>query len=193
MNSLGCILLLAAVSSAPYGRGERVEYIQRLLEAVKTTDRTKLTNTRNYIHVVDRNQCRSAYTDLRTSCLLEAAKRNCYQRRGRQKTREQCRLVTDVIVTNKLSEKEFIDAQTKYRIMSATKKYRQELRKELWRRYAELAAEFSLSKFYPIKQDQLAAGIDGYCVQSVDRRGLSWQYCVSALVWFIGTSENPID
>jgi hypothetical protein len=193
MNALSCIVLLAVVSATGYEPDDRVEYIQRLLDAVKATDRTKLTNTRNYIHVVDRNQCRSAYTDLRTSCLLEAAKRNCYQRRGRRKARQKCRLVTDVIVTNKLGEKELIDTQTKYRIMSATKEYRLELRKELWRRYAELAAEFSLSRFYSEKDDELAAGIDGYCLQSVDRRGLSWQYCVAALVWFVGTSENPID
>ena len=193
MNALGCIILLSATLATPYQSVDRVGYIQRLLDAVKATDRSTLTNARNYIHVVDRNRCRSAYTDLRTSCLLEAAKRNCYQKRGGRKARRKCRLVSDVIVTNKLGEKEFIDTRTKYRIMSAHKEYRQEVRKELWRRYAELVTEFSLSGLYPGGDDGLAAGIDGYCLQSVDQRGLSWQYCVAALVWFVGTSENPID
>ena len=187
------MILLSALLATPYERTDRIGYIQRMLDALRATDRTTLNNFRNYIHVVDQNRCRSAYTDLRTSCLLEAAKRNCYQKRGGRKARQKCRLVSDVIVTNKLGEKEFIDTQTKYRIMSAHKKYRQEVRKELWRRYAELVTEFSLSGHYPGGGDELAAGIDGYCLRSMNQRGLSWQYCVAALAWFVGTSENRID
>jgi hypothetical protein len=191
-----CVLLAAhsSVRAEPqYQRTQRVGYIQMLLEALRATDRTTLTNTRNYIYVIDRNRCRSAFTDLRTSCLLDAARRNCYQKRGGRKTRQTCRLVSDVIVTNKLGEKEFIDTQTKYRIMSAHKDYRQEIRNELWRRYAELVTEFSLSGFHRKDDGDLAAGIDGYCLQSVDPRGLSYQYCVAAMAWFIGTSEKRID
>jgi hypothetical protein len=35
----------------------------------------------------------------------------------------------------------------------------------------------------------LAAGIDGYCTDVAGTRDLSWQYCVAAVVWFIGTER----
>ena len=61
-----------AGSEIHYERRGRVRYIKSALSALQAADRTTLKNTRRYIHVIDRNRCRSSFTDLRTSCLLEA-------------------------------------------------------------------------------------------------------------------------
>ena len=195
-----CLLTLVLLPAQPalpsesqYQSDSRIHYIQDLLDALRATDPTSLRNARNYIHVIDQNTCRSSFSDLRTNCLLAAAKRNCRQRRAGRLARRRCRLVADVIVTNKLGEKAFIDSKTKYRIMSSRRDYRRQIRLELWRRYAELVTEFLLSEFHKGKQDQLAAGIDGYCMRAVHQRGLSWQTCVAATSWFIETSRNRID
>ncbi len=183
----------AMPADAQYQIDSRIRYIQELLDALRATKPTSLRNARNYIHVIDQNTCRSAFSDLRTNCLLAAAKRNCRQRRAGRQARRRCRLVADVIVTNKLGEKAFIDSKTKYRIMSSQRDYRRQIRLELWRRYAELVTEFLLSGFHQGDQDLLAAGIDRYCMRAVHQRGLSWQTCVAATSWFIETSRNRID
>ena len=174
-------------TAADYEPANRVLHINRLLEAVRQADKDMLANTEKYIQVIDRNNCRSAYTNLRTNCLLEATSRNCRQSRGRL-AKKQCRLVSDVIVANKLGEKEFIDVKTKYRIMKTYKAYNQELKRVLWRKYAGLVLGFYLNLLQQDEDDKLAEGIDQYCMLVGSRQRLSWQYCVAAMVWFIGTS-----
>ncbi len=173
---------------ADYTSENRINYVQQMLDAFGKSNQNMLKNIRNYIQAVDNNRCRSAYADLKTRCLLDAAETNCRQRSGRDNQRN-CRLISDVMVANKLGEKEFLDTQTRYRIMKKNKKFRPAIRNELRRRYAELVTEFGLSRFYEPNPGGLAAGIDGYCRHITHKRGLSWQYCISAIVWFIGTNE----
>jgi len=180
--------LSALAGEAGYGRRNRVRYIESVLTAVRESDMGTLRDVRSYLHVIDRNRCRSSFLDLRTNCLLEAAQVYCRQR-GKQSQR--CRLLADVIVANALGEGSFIGTQTKYSIMSSHHDYREALRKALWRRYGVLAAEMFLSATNV--QDRLAESVDVFCLHVARQRGLSWQSCVAALTWFIATSDSPID
>lgn len=183
--------LTAAAGDHPYDLENRTQFLDLTLQALKETPPQLLSDLRNFMHAIDRNQCRSAYADLRATCLLDAARRNCRQKRGGAKAQENCRLVSDVVVSNQLGEKAFIDTRKKFDIMREHSDYREEMLKELHRHYARLVLEFGLSSHFPEPGQSLGAGIDQYCRSSAYARQISWQYCVSAIVWFISNPVTP--
>lgn len=187
--------LPARADKGVYDQEARVAYIRDTLQAVIKAGPETLKDTYSYIDVMDRNQCRSAFHRLWVDCLIQVAKRNCRGRKLRT-ARHSCGLYSDVVVTNKLSEKHFVSSDEKYKIMKEHRNYRRELRKELRRRYARLATEFQLSGHASCKHDDnqcLAGGVDGFCFAYADTRNLSWQHCVAALTWFVGTSAPPLE
>ena len=171
----------------------RVAYLAGLLAAVRATPQAALTNTSNYVYAVERNKCQAPSESLHVGCLLEAATRNCQQ--GDAAAREQCRRVSDVIVTNRLSEKTFLPDDVRYQIIGSRRDYRTQLARELHRRYAILVAELAMSPQFPgsaADDTALAAGIEGYCRAVAGSRELSWQYCAAAVVWFIATDGRAV-
>jgi hypothetical protein len=119
---------------------------------------------------------------------VTAAVRNCTQ--GEPAARDQCRRVSDVIATNRLSEPAFVPDDVRYQIMDSHRDYRAALGRELHRRYALLVSEFAMSRYFPgsnAGSAALGAGIEAYCRDVAATRALSWQYCTAAVVWFIGT------
>ena len=177
---------------APAPNAERRATIRDTIEALRSMAEQERLDTYNYIYAVERNQCQAPLRSLKIDCLLEAARRNCRQRRGL--ARRRCRLVSDTIVANRFSEPRFLSRSTRYRIMKEHRNYRAELLAELRRRYARLATGLYLE--FPVSADaptaDLAASIDAYCLQIAgQRRRLSWSHCVAAVVWFIGTRSTP--
>jgi hypothetical protein len=185
---------LAARAEAPAaGQDQRVAYVAGLIDAVRGSDAAMLVNTTKYIQVVERNKCQAPEQSLRVGCILEAASRNC--RQATKALREQCHRASDVIVTNRLSERFFLPKDVRYQIVSKQRDYRTALARELVRRQAALAAEFVMSRHFPggrADSAALAAGIEGYCREMAGTRDLSWQYCVAAVVWFIGTEGGAV-
>jgi hypothetical protein len=191
-----CAVIAAATSlSVSAARGEpaspgdapRADYVAGLLDAIEQTDHTELINASNYIYAVERNKCQAPVESLHVGCLLEAAARNCASRQGEARTR--CVRASDVIVTNRLSEKAFVPEDVRYELMDKHKDYRAALEHELDRRYGLVVAEYVMSHHYPgshASNVQLGAGIESYCRELSGSRALAWQYCVSAVVWFIG-------
>lgn len=170
---------------------QRIAYIAGLLDALRTTEPAALANTSKYIAAVERNNCQSPEQSLRVGCLLEAAAQNCKQTEPAR--RDQCLRVSDVVITNRLSEQVFVPKDLRYEIMNKHGDYRTELQRELHRRYATLVAEFSMSARFPgstAEATGLATGIEGYCRDTSGARDVSWQYCVAAVVWFIGTEGS---
>jgi len=181
----------ARAEVASPGREARVAYIAGLLDAIAASDATELANTSNYIYTVERNKCQAPAESLHVGCLLEAAARNCAQRPGDARAR--CDRASDVIVTNRLSERTFLPEDVRYAVMENRRDYRVAIEHELSRRYAILVAELVTSPQFPgstAGNPALAAGIEGYCRELASRRALSWQYCVAAAVWFIGTDGH---
>jgi hypothetical protein len=181
-----------ARAQAPAGghwdQPQRVAYVASLLEAIRGSDPAMLLNTTRYIQVVERNKCQAPEQSLRVGCILEAASRNC--RQATKELREQCLRVSDVIVTNRLSEHLFLPKDVRYQIVSRQRDYRTALARELLRRHALLVAELAMSRHFPGGRADglaLAAGIEGHCRDIAGTRNLSWQHCAAAVVWFIGT------
>lgn len=173
------------------GVDQRVAYIAGLLDAIAATDRGELTSTSNYIYAVERNKCQAPVESLHVGCLLEAAARNCSQRPGAARAR--CERVSDTIITNRLSERAFLSEDDRYRLMENQRDYRAAFERELLARYALVVAELVTSRHFPgsaVDSPALAAGIEGFCRALSGRRALSWQYCVAAIVWFVGTESH---
>jgi hypothetical protein len=182
---------LARAEAPSPGRDQRVAYIAGLLDAIESIERTELTNTSNYIYAVERNKCQAPVESLHVGCLLEATARNCLSRQGA--ARERCNRASDVLVTNRLSETAFLPEDVRYEIMDKHRDYGAALARELERRYAIVVAELVMSRHFPgsaADRTRLAAGIESYCRELSSTRALPWQYCVAAVVWFIGT-EGP--
>jgi hypothetical protein len=180
-------------ASDQWDQAQRVAYVASLLDAIRGSDPAMLINTARYIQVVERNKCQAPEQSLRVACILEAASRNC--RQATKELREQCLRVSDVIATNRLSERLFLPKDVRYQIVSRQRDYRTALARELVRRHALLVAELAMSRHFPggrADSAALAAGIEGYCRDIAGTRDLSWQHCVAAVVWFIGTDGAPV-
>jgi hypothetical protein len=179
------VLALCGVAHAGPGRGA---YIAELIEALRGIEPATLANTRKYIQTVERNKCQAPEMTLRVGCLLEAAGQNCKQLPDA--ARERCRRASDVIATNLLAERVFVPDDVRYQIMSKQRDARAAIARELDRRYAALVAELAMSEFFPGPRADtaaLATGIDRFCSDVAGTRDLSWQYCVSAIVWFVAS------
>ena len=169
----------------------RSERILKTLTVLRSSDLSDLDDTRSYLTVMERNSCRSNFERLRVECLLQAARKNCLSKRGTQ--RDDCFLYSDILVVNLLSEDSFITNEERFHIMKHHRDYRAHIREALDRSYAALTVDFVVSKFYRCEADDfscLSSAIDAFCFDCAERRNLSWQYCVSALVWPIGTGKN---
>jgi hypothetical protein len=184
------VLVIIVLSSVAYGEPatDRPGYIANLLDAIRSTDRTMLANTRKYIRIVERNKCQAPEMTLRVGCMLEAAAQNCKQLQAG--SREHCLRASDVIATNQLGERVFVPNDVRYAIMSKERDARTAIAREVHRRYALLVSELAMSDHFPGPRadgNALAKGIDGFCTDVAGTRDLSWQYCVAAIVWFVAT------
>jgi hypothetical protein len=172
----------------PPPREQRIAYITAVLEAIRASDPTALADATKYITAVERNKCRAPEQSLRVGCLLEAVAQRC--RQSDATARERCQRVSDVIVTNRLSEPVFVPKDVRYKLLNENRDYKVALARELHTQYASRVAEWAMSRHFPgtgASSAALAAGIDGYCGEIAGTRELSWQYCVAAIVWSIGT------
>ena len=180
-------------ASKPYLDENRIAYISNVLQAFSETTNHNIFNTHSYINVVETNNCRSNLSDLRTECLLSYAKRNCSEA-GNLELRNNCELFSDVIVVNKLSENNFVKRSERYRLLKNTNDdYRTAMASRLQQKYARIVTHFSLTKgSYCDNKDYkcLAKGMDQFCLDYTNAQSLSWQHCISAMLWFIGTSKK---
>ena len=187
------LLLVGAPSLHDDGStgAQRRRIVRDTIDALREMDFREREDTYNYIYAVERNQCQAPLRSLKIGCLLEAARRNCRQRKGA--ARHRCRLVSDAIVANRLSEARFVSRSVRYQIMKEHSDYRGKLLIELRRRYARLVTGLYLEAPVPagVPTEALADAIDAYCLGVAgQRQRLSWSHCVAAIVWFIGTSTE---
>jgi hypothetical protein len=186
-----CATAAAAPAEPKAGATQRADHIAGLLDAIRTSDPGTLLETSKYIRAVERNNCQAAEQSLRVGCLLEAASLNCKQLQGQ--AQERCRRISDVIMTNLLSEEFFIPKQARLQIMNKHQDARAALARELDRRYAMLVTEFAMSDHFPgstASSAAVATGLDRFCRETADRERVSWQYCVAAVIWVIGTDHK---
>lgn len=192
------IILFSLLSSSnsyaekPYLEENRVSYISNVLQAFSETKKNKIFNTYSYINVIENNNCRSSLSDLKVECLLSYAKNNCSATRN-TRSKNNCELYSDIIVVNKLSEKTFVNRTERYRMLKNTSyDFRTAMTNRLQQKYSRIVTEFYLTKESECNNKDfecLAKGLDRFCLNYTNRNSLSWQYCMSASIWFIGTSK----
>lgn len=194
--TMGVLILMPSsecYAGKPYLDENRVAYISNVLRAFSETKKRNIFNTYSYISVVDNNNCRSSLSDLRVECLLSYANINCRETRS-EKLKNNCKFYSDIIVVNKLSEKIFVDRAERYRMLkNAGGDFRTALADRLRQKYARLVTRFSLTNWSNCVDGDLeclAKGLDQFCLDYTNSQSLSWQYCVSASLWFIGTSKQ---
>ena len=189
------VLMLSSNSyaSKPYLEKNRVAYISSVLQAFSETTIHNIFNTHSYINVVERNNCRSSLSDLKTECLLSYAKINCSET-GSVESKDNCELYSDVIVVNKLSENTFVNRNERYHMLKNTNDdFRTAMMSRLQQKYARIVTHFSLTEGSDCANedfDCLAKGLDQFCLDYTNTQSLSWQHCMSASLWFIGTSKR---
>lgn len=180
-------------AAQPYLEESRVAYIEKVLQAFRQAKLQHIINTYSYISVVERNNCRSTLSDLKVECLLSFAKKNC-SAVASAKLRDNCELYSDIIIVNKLSENAFINRSERYRVArNSSDDFRTALTNRLQQKYGKLVTNFSLTHWSECEKDDLkclAAGLDQFCLDYTNSKSLSWQYCMSASLWFIGTSKQ---
>ena len=180
-------------ASKPYLEKNRVAYISSVLQAFSETTIHNIFNTHSYINVVERNNCRSSLSDLKTECLLSFAKINCRET-GSVESKDNCELYSDVIVVNKLSENTFVNRTERYHMLKNTSDdFRTAMMSRLQQKYARIVTHFSLTGGAECDNadfDCLAKGLDQFCLDYTNTQSLSWQHCMSASLWFIGTSKT---
>lgn len=183
----------SSFAAEPYLQRNRIAYAEHVLDAFRQTKLQKIFNTFSYINAVERNNCRSALSDLKVQCLLSFAKTNC-NAAGDGKAQKNCELYSDIIIVNKLSERVFINRSERYHLTRNSREdFRTVLSRRLQQKYGKLVAQFTLTPWSECKKDDtgcLAAGLDQFCLDYTNSKSLSWQYCMSASLWFIGTSNK---
>lgn len=180
------------VQEQPYLKDNRVNYIANILAAITSANLQDILNVESYISVVDRNNCSSSLSSLRTQCLIQYASDNCKSLR-QQSEQSKCELYSDTIVANRLSESVFIPRSERYRLLKNSRgNSRDVLRNRLEQKYSRLVTQFALPLQDECKLDDypcVAEQLDSFCLDYTNKQNLSWQYCTSAIIWFIGTSR----
>ena len=171
-----------ARADQPVDPGERAVYAGRALAALRAMDRDRLDGIRRHLYDASRGPCASSFANLRLECLLRAARARCAREPAVR--RVPCDLASDVIVTNRMSEGDFVSNRLRYELMKNNEDFTAALLRELASRYAVLTVEFTLSRHFVDPGDP-APGVARYCVEHADARDLSWQRCVAAIVWYI--------
>ena len=196
-NQITLLIILmvspASYGSNPYLEKNRVAYISSVLQAFSETAILNIYNTYSYINVAENNYCRSSLADLGTECLLSYARKNCRETTSAE-LREDCELYSDVIVVNKLSENAFLDRSERYRMLkNSNDDFRTAMASRLQQKYSRIVTDFALTEGADCDNSDfecLAKGLDQFCLNYTNTQSLSWQHCVSASLWFIGTSKD---
>lgn len=177
----------------PYLQENRVAYVSKALQAFSETPVNTILNTYSYINVIENNNCRSSLSDLKVECLLSYAKNNCKETQN-EKSKSNCELYSDIIVVNKMSEKIFVNRSERYRMLRNTNyDFRTAMSNRLQQKYSRIVTEYFLKKEVDCEDKDfacLARGLDQFCLGYTNNHSLSWQYCMSASLWFIGTSKK---
>lgn len=184
----------AAEPPLPFGTEARVAHIAGALGAVAGASPAALKEGTDYARVLDRGACSAGAARLRVECLLVAIQRYCHDRGDSPS----CALYMDVVVSNVLADRRLIPPSRRYEIVRANVDYRLALGREIRRIEGTLAVDFRLQTGAAEDGPTMARNIDRYCLKGEvrapalpDRDALSYQACVSSLVWFIkGPAEE---
>lgn len=175
---------MRAEDTLSYTRDARVEHIGIALSAIDTLGPNGVDALYREVLQGSREVCRADFSEPTISCLLVMAKEHCETKPAAEQAH--CMVLSDVIVTNMLSEKEFVSDADRLALMNEGDNFRNAMIAELRLRYAPLVTGLALSPGFN-SGEGLAPAIDEFCEVYASTRYMVWQRCVSAVVWYIGT------
>ncbi len=181
---VGPAIAARADGDARFTEQARMRYIRGALSALRTTSAAEQAAIADKIHLGARTTCTAGASEPSVRCLLGVARAVCRSRSAP----EPCSMVADLVMTNLMGEKQAVPSKVRLTLMNHADGYRASLSRHLMGRYAILVARLSLAPGF----DQgagLATSIDGFCRTLIRKRSTTWGRCVSAIVWYIGTSE----
>lgn len=167
----------------PYRPPARIAYIKYALTALSEAPPAALQQGIDFARELSHVACSAGVERLRVECLMVATRRYCHDRGDAEAQR--CPVYMDVVLSNVLADERLIPPDKRYQIVRENADYRPALARELRRIQGALAVDFRLRAGAADDLGTLAAKIDDYCLASADETRLSYQTCVSSLVWFI--------
>ena len=177
-----------------YSSTNRINKSTQILNAFDATDPQIIKNIREFVSLSYRTTCISDYHKLKVSCLKEATKRSCQQLRGKENVNN-CLLISDIVVVNKLGELNFVSSRKKYDIMKKHKNFKRHLNMSLENQYSLIVAELLVDEDFDctdVDNNCLGERTSSFCNRYSQGNSLSWQHCVSAILWHIGSNRKKL-
>jgi hypothetical protein len=188
LSLLASAVLASAASAADapplYARESRVAHIEAALVALEVAPAAVLRAAYEHARALEQGACSVGAVRLRVECLLVASRRYCESTTNEKSTRD-CSLYMDILVSNVLAERFLISRERRYEIIAGNIDYRPALIRELRRVQGTLAVDFRLHAQNRRTSAAMASDIDRYCHATADENRISYQICVSSLVFFI--------
>lgn len=172
--------------SAERPQDRRVQYLQRVITAVRSLSSAERKHLREQSAAVFAGVCKSSDPTLALSCAFESAQKIC----KKSSNRETCLVMLDASIVEQLNSKRFISARERYEMMSREDNYRERMTEALENRYGSIVASFSLNQAAACQSGDIAClsrGIDTYCQAEARQGHLSYQSCAALIALFIGS------
>jgi hypothetical protein len=187
-----CLILMlffcyaSAAEDLAFSSKNRVAYLRQTAKALRQISKPTLDRIKSSLSDAQKNECRSLHDLTVLKCLQTTAQRLCAQVPGND--RHHCTPVADLILANSLNEDLFITKDERRRIYESSSQYSEGYAKALGFKYALLASQLLLTSkqlCVVIDGECLPTEIERYCTTNSDSKGLPWQACAGAIVWFV--------
>lgn len=181
-----------SVDKKTYFKKDREAYIATYLTSIESMDDVIIKNIYEYLKINFNNYCQSNAHDLKVECLISHANKNCLSL-GAEKLVRQCEYISDVVVVNILSESVFVSRSDRYRILQENgQNFQQALYDYLQKKYAHIQVKFYLDGGRECREHDgscLSKKLDSFCLAYSNTSNISWQNCVSAILWRMASSK----
>lgn len=181
---LWMVLAVATSAQANWKSSDRHQYMSERLQSIVNSDSQLRKRINDLVSFSVRSTCRSSVVTYKVQCLIEVVKKECNRR-------QDCMRIADIAIVNHTGQSDFIPARERFKILrDAPDEWKKDaLGTELRRRYATLTAKFGLSvesRCLNHKESCFNQGLDVFCLKQAKLGKLTWQGCVSAVIWFVG-------
>lgn len=176
--------------SFQWSEDNKVDYIGNTLASIIDTPIRRLEKIQKQLGVENRSSCRSSIINLKLQCLMKQM--NIYCSKFSSSLQKKCRYISDTIIVNKLSENDHLSSRERFFLLKKKGSHKQKMSDALMKKYSNIAAKLSLSNHlecYQVNHICFAQSINNFCTDYNYKGELAWQSCVSALLWFIATSQ----
>jgi hypothetical protein len=168
---------------APYARDSRVVYIDEAIVALRESHDDFLRNGLKDAHAALHGTCSAGSERLRVECLVIAIERRCAE--VLDADRRRCKRAMDVAVANALADERLMPREERVQILVSNADPRAALARELRSIQGRIAVDFRVHAKKTGDTRSLATEIDRYCLGTADKTSLSYQACVSSLLWYM--------